>query len=119
MRCILDIYVDASYCQRTNKVGIGIVHKDYISAPTKARSSLAAEIIAVIRAVHLSKPLDKIFTDCIVIVNAIKKKYLLVRHEFLCECLYKLIQLRNVTIHWIKRDKNKIADNLARKARKS
>lgn len=107
------IYVDGSYCQLTGTAGIGIPHKQ-LATKVKAKDSLAAELIAVIRGVAFSTGNDVIFTDCRVIVDAVKTKRMVVRHEELCAHLYKLLKERTVEIRWVKRENNRKADAMAR-----
>jgi len=114
----MNIYVDASYCAETGNAGIGIPYKN-ISKRIKAKGSLAAELIAVIVGAQHANNNDVIITDCKVIVEANKTKRLLMRHEELCANLYKILKAKCLSVQWVKREKNKKADSLARKARRN
>ncbi len=115
MNCI---YVDGSYCPLSGKAGIGIPYKN-IAQRIKAKDSLAAELIAVIRGITFAtQRLYIIKTDCMVIVNAVKTRRLIIRHEELCLHMYVLLDRhKHVRIEWIKREKNRKADSLARRGR--
>lgn len=110
------IYVDGSYCQISGKAGIGIPHKQ-LALRIKAKDSLSAELIAVIKGVEAATGQDVIFTDCRVIVDAVKIRRMIIRHETLCTHLYRLLDKRDVEVRWVKRENNRKADSLARAGR--
>lgn len=126
----MNIYVDGSYCQITKKAGIGIVisndgreegwYKYYETVKTWC--SLKCELIAVQRALHIIKTfgykINELRTDCQVIVDSFKKKHLIKGFEPFCEMLWALLRSTGIKLKWIKRERNTIADGLARKARK-
>lgn len=112
------IYVDASFCPKSGRAAIGIPYKQ-ISEEINAKDSLAAELIAVIRGVCFANKFDIVCTDCLVVVNAIKTKRLIVRHEKLCAHLYVLLKKFNkVIVKWVNRKQHgiRLADRLARNA---
>ena len=110
------IYVDGSYCQLSGLAGIGIPHKQ-LAQRVRAKDSLSAELIAVIRGVEAATGCDVILTDCRVIVEAVKIRRMIVRHEVLCLNLYRLLDKRDVEVRWVKRENNRKADSLAREGR--
>lgn len=110
------IYVDGSYFPDLGLASIGIPHKQ-LSIKVKAYDSLSAELIAVIRGLQYANNYDTVCTDCLVIVNAIKRTRLILRHEFLCVHLFRLLDTkRHVRVVWVKRERNRKADKLARDA---
>lgn len=112
------IYVDASYHPISGLAGIGIPYKS-LSKKIKAKDSLSAELIAVIKGIVFANEYDIVYTDCLVIVKAIKQVKLLVRHEELCGNLYRLLtKKKNISVKWVKRDhpSQRKADKLARLA---
>jgi len=113
------IYVDASYSPKTKLASIGIPYKK-ISKKVKAKDSLSAELIAIIVAIEFADSAnDIIYSDCLVIIRAIKEKRLIVRHEDLCVHLFTLMAKRKFyNIRWVKRSHPSLqkADKLAREA---
>jgi ribonuclease HI len=116
----LDIYVDGSYCPLTNRSGIGITYKN-TSLPIRAKGSLSAEIIAIIRALLMARPGDVIYSDCLVAIHGFRRNRLIVRHESLCENAYAVYNSRrkHIGLRKVKRENNREADALARQARKT
>lgn len=127
----MDIYVDGSYCPYTKKSGIGINISNSgnshglfsYSEKTKGWCSLKCELLAIERAIHILKTFDynvkNIYTDCLAIVNCFTRNHFIKGFEPFCERLYKLIRSMKLKLIWVKREKNRVADNLAREARKS
>lgn len=126
---VMNIYVDGSYCPITKKAGIGInISQDGLTSgkkffiPICACNSLCAEFEAVKFAyTHLRFHKNEcitIFTDCQVITKAFKDNRLIKGFEQLCKELFSSLKSNNIKLKWIKREKNIIADGLARQARK-
>lgn len=119
----MNLYVDGSYCPKTKKSGIGLfIHPHKIlsqSISVKATDSMYAELIAIIYGIHEAKPFKTtIYTDCRAIVDSFKKKHLIKGFEQWCKHIYCLLKRFGLRLMWVKRDKNKEADTLARHARK-
>lgn len=91
-----------------------------ISIEIKAKDSLTAELLAVISGLYFCvPPSDILYTDCLVIVNAVRDRRRIARHENLCIELFELLAVkRGIKIKWVQRERNKEADSLARRARK-
>lgn len=104
--------VDASWSQHSKIAGVA--SNNGFNAAFKCKSSLYAELFAIYAALRLGA--DKVETDCLTAVRAIKRKRLIRRHESICKMIYYTIGKRKVA--WIRRTKNIEADALARKARK-
>lgn len=128
----MNIYVDGSYCQITKQSGIGgiIIDEtskstiiDCFSSKSVAKNSLEAELLGIKKAISkfwyfLVRHDATLYTDCLVIVDAFKRNHLIKGHENLCKLIFDKLKKFNIQLMWIKREKNTIADRLARQARK-
>lgn len=115
----MNIFTDGSFMPGTYNAGIGVVGRKNISAKIKARTCLAAEIIAIIRALETAKKGDVIFNDSTVAVLVFRRKKIVKGHELLCINAHALYnKISNVLVKWVIRSKNRKADTLARRGRK-
>lgn len=124
----MNIYVDGSYCPITKKAGVGInISQDGItkgvtySWGVETINSLHTELRAIemaFIAFRFNKQVT-IYTDCQVITKAFKDNRLIKGFEDMCLHLFNVLKECKFKLKWVKREKNIIADGLARKARKS